>query len=121
LVIFLVVSLLSLVRWSKYPWAVAMDMQHPDQHPFLATIPISIMLLAGLGVSVFWNVSENLNTGLRLTWAAGSLFRNRRNTLGDCAMVASQGSRRSKLERHHACFVYPRSGKCAGAFGRADD
>ena len=74
LVIFLVVSLLSLVRWSKYPWAVAMDMQHPDQHPFLATIPISIMLLAGLGVSMFWNVSENLNTGLRLTWAAGSLL-----------------------------------------------
>jgi tellurite resistance protein len=51
-----------------------MDMQHPDQHPFLATIPISIMLLAGLGVSMFWNVSENLNTGLRLTWAAGSLL-----------------------------------------------
>lgn len=51
-----------------------MDMQHPDQHPFLATIPISIMLLAGLGVSMFWNVSENLNTGLRVVWAVGSLL-----------------------------------------------
>ena len=74
LVIFLVVSVLSLVRWSKYPLAVSMDMQHPDQHPFLATIPISIMLLAGLGVSMFWNVSENLNTGLRVVWAVGSLL-----------------------------------------------
>ena len=74
LVIFLVVSLLSLVRWSKYPSAVAMDMQHPVRHPFLATIPISVMLLAGMGVAMFWNVSENLNTGLRVLWAAGSLL-----------------------------------------------
>ena len=74
LVIFLVVSVLSLVRWSKYPSAVAMDMQHPVRHPFLATIPISIMLLASLGVAMFWNASESLNTGLRFAWAGGSLL-----------------------------------------------
>jgi len=74
LAIFLVVSTLSLVRWSKYPSAVAMDIQHPVRHPFLATIPISIMLLASLGVAIFWNASESLNNGLRLAWAGGSLL-----------------------------------------------
>jgi len=74
LVIFLVVSVLSLVRWSKHPSAVAIDMQHPVRHPFLATIPISIMLLASLGVAMFWNASESLNTGLRLVWIGGSVL-----------------------------------------------
>ena len=74
LAIFLVVSVLSLVRWSKYPSAVAMDMQHPVRHPFLATIPISIMLLASLGVAIFWNASESLNTSIRWVWAVGSLL-----------------------------------------------
>ena len=74
LVIFLLVSLLSLVRWSKYPYAVAVDMQHPVRHPFLATIPISIMLLASLGVAIFWNASESLNTSIRWVWAVGSLL-----------------------------------------------
>ena len=72
--IFVVVSVLSLVRWSKYPSAVAIDIQHPVRHPFLATIPISIMLLASLGVAMFWNASESLDTGLRLVWAGGSLL-----------------------------------------------
>ena len=74
LVIFLVVSVLSLVRWFKYPPAVSMDMQHPVRHPFLATIPISIMLLASLGVAMFWDASESLNSGLRFAWAGGSLL-----------------------------------------------
>jgi tellurite resistance protein len=72
--IFVVVSVLSLVRWSKYPSAVAIDIQHPVRHPFLATIPISIMLLASFGVAMFWNASESLDTGLRLVWAGGSLL-----------------------------------------------
>ena len=74
LVIFLLVSVLSLVRWSQYPSAVAMDMQHPVRHPFLATIPISIMLLASLGVAIYWNASESLNTAIRWVWAVGSLL-----------------------------------------------
>jgi len=74
LVIFLLVSVLGLVRWSQYPSAVAMDMQHPVRHPFLATIPISIMLLASLGVAIFWNASESLNTSIRWVWAVGSLL-----------------------------------------------
>jgi tellurite resistance protein len=72
--IFVVVIVLSLVRWSKYPSAVAIDIQHPVRHPFLATIPISIMLLASLGVAMFWNASESLDTGLCLVWAGGSLL-----------------------------------------------
>jgi len=74
LLIFLIVSLLSVVRWLKYPAAVAMDVEHPIRHAFLATIPISIMLLASLGVAVFWDTSESLNIGLRGVWAVGSLL-----------------------------------------------
>jgi tellurite resistance protein len=74
LLIFLVVSLLSVVRWFKFPSAVASDLQHPIRHPFLAAIPISIMLLASLGVAMFWGASETLNSGLRTAWAVGSLL-----------------------------------------------
>ena len=72
--IFIVVSGLSVWRWFKFPNAVSLDLQHPIRHPFWATIPISIMLLAGLGVAMFWDVSENMNAGMRTTWGIGSLL-----------------------------------------------
>lgn len=74
LAIFLSISLLSLLRWFRFAPAVALDMQHPIRHPFLATIPISIMLLAGLGIAMFWDISESLNTSFQLLWMAGSLL-----------------------------------------------
>jgi len=72
--IFLLVGGLSLLRWFKYPNAVAQDLQHPVRHPFWAAIPISIMLLAGWGIATFGSASDNLQMGLRTTWLIGSLL-----------------------------------------------
>ena len=99
--IFVAVSVLSLVRWSKYPSAVTVDIQHPVRHPFLATIPISIMLLASLGVAMFWNASESLDTGLRLVWAGFVFMACHANFVG-----GSLGARGAYAAAHGARLVH---------------
>ena len=52
--------MLSWIRWQHYPEALAADLKHPVRHAFIATIPVSIILLATCGVSL-------LGTGQVLT------------------------------------------------------
>jgi tellurite resistance protein len=40
----------------------------------MATLPLSIMLLAGIGVSLFWNTSRTLDTLLTFAWIVGSVL-----------------------------------------------
>ena len=72
--IFVLLCLACIVRLSAHPNAVAADMRHPVRHAFMATLPISLMLIATLGVSLFWGTSALLDVVLRAMWCAGSLL-----------------------------------------------
>ncbi|WP_101048634.1 C4-dicarboxylate ABC transporter [Macromonas nakdongensis] len=73
LLVFVAVAAASLLRWQRHPQALAEDLQHPVRHAFVATVPVSLMLLAtcahalGLGggavQAVWW-------TGSLLQWWA---------------------------------------------------
>ena len=72
--IFMLLCLACIVRLSAHPNAVAADMRHPVRHAFMATLPISILLLASLGIHLFWGTSPTLDTALRFVWCVGSIL-----------------------------------------------
>ena len=72
--IFLLLSLACIVRLQVHPNAVQADLQHPVRHAFMATLPISMLLLATWGQGLFWNTSASTNTLLRTLWIAGSVL-----------------------------------------------
>ena len=74
LLIFSILCIACLIRLSAHPHAVAADMRHPVKHALMATLPISMMLLATLGVQLFWNTSPALNTLLTWVWCVGSVL-----------------------------------------------
>jgi tellurite resistance protein len=66
--VFVVLAVATLVRARRYPEAWAEDRKHPVRHTFIATLPISLLLLSTVAVAL----------GLRgpavdLLWWAGSL------------------------------------------------
>lgn len=78
--VFAVVAVASLVRWQRYPEAVQEDVRHPVRHAFVATVPISLMLLAtvahglqfaGLWVDALWLVGSVLQVWVTV-WVLGS-------------------------------------------------
>lgn len=50
--IFVLLAVLSLLRWQRYPQALAEDLKHPVRHAFVAAIPVSLILLATVAVAV---------------------------------------------------------------------
>jgi tellurite resistance protein len=72
--IFGLLGLACMVRLQAHPQAVQADLKHPVRHAFMAALPISLMLLATLGVGLFWNTSPLLDVVLRTVWCAGSLL-----------------------------------------------
>jgi tellurite resistance protein len=74
LLIFVLLCVSCVVRLTYHPNAVAADMRHPMRHAFMATLPLSVMLLAGIGVSLFWNTSRSLDTLLTFAWMVGSVL-----------------------------------------------
>jgi tellurite resistance protein len=50
--VFVLLVLASLLRHLRYPRALAEDLQHPLRHAFIATVPVSLLLLAAVGVSL---------------------------------------------------------------------
>ncbi len=74
LIIFLVLCLACVVRLQAHPNAVAADMRHPVRHAFMATLPISILLLASLGIQLFWGTDRTLDTALTFLWCVGSVL-----------------------------------------------
>jgi tellurite resistance protein len=74
LLVFALLCMSCVVRLTYHPNAVAADMRHPVRHGFMATLPLSIWLLAGIGVSLFWNTSRALNTLLTFAWIVGSVL-----------------------------------------------
>lgn len=73
-VIFILLGLACIVRLQAHPQAVAADMRHPVRHAFMATLPISILLLASLGIHLFWGTSRTLDTALTFVWCVGSVL-----------------------------------------------
>lgn len=72
--IFVLLCLACIVRLSAHPNAVAADLRHPVRHAFMATLPVSILLLASLGVNLFWGTSRTLDTALTFVWCVGSVL-----------------------------------------------
>jgi len=66
--VFVLLLVLSWVRWQRYPEALAAELKHPVRHAFVATIPVSMILLATCGVSLL-----GTQAWLAVLWWAGSL------------------------------------------------
>ena len=62
----------SLLRWQRYPAALAEDLRHPVRHAFVAALPVSLLLLATVGVAL-GGAGEPLGPLWNLLWWAGSL------------------------------------------------
>ncbi len=69
LLVFVVLAAASLLRWQRYPQALADDLQHPVRHAFVATVPVSLLLLATAGHAL--GISSPT---VSVVWWAGSLL-----------------------------------------------
>ena len=67
--LFVALAVLSWIRWQHYPEALAADLKHAVRHAFIATIPVSIILLATCGVSLL-----GTSAWLAALWWLGSLL-----------------------------------------------
>ena len=74
LLAFSLLSLASVVRLHRHPSAVQADLLHPVRHAFMATFPISVILLATLGVGLFGGLSPMFDRLLTVVWVAGSVL-----------------------------------------------
>jgi tellurite resistance protein len=74
LIVFVLLCIACVIRLSAHPHAVAADLRHPVRHAFMATLPISILLLVSLGIQLFWGTSSTLNTLLTFAWCVGSIL-----------------------------------------------
>ncbi|MGM9427374.1 SLAC1 anion channel family protein [Hydrogenophaga sp. MI9] len=72
LVVFVVLLVASWVRVSRYPAALADDLKHPVRHAFVAAFPVSMLLLATVGVAL-GGAGGELALLWRTLWWAGSL------------------------------------------------
>lgn len=66
--VFVLFIVLSWLRWQRYPEALAAELKHPVRHAFVATLPVSMILLATCGVSLLGS-----HIWLAVLWWAGSL------------------------------------------------
>lgn len=66
--LFALLLALSLLRLQRHPQALREDLRHPVRHAFVATVPVSLLLLATLAVAAF-----GPQPALRPLWALGAL------------------------------------------------
>ncbi|GAA6142593.1 C4-dicarboxylate ABC transporter [Hydrogenophaga sp. 5NK40-0174] len=71
-VAFLAVLAGSVVRAMRYPAALAEDLRHPIRHAFVAALPVSLLLLATVGVALA-GAEGPLRFVWDLMWWAGSI------------------------------------------------
>lgn len=50
--VFMLLAGLSLLRWQRYPQALADDLRHPVRHPLVAALPVSMLLLATVATAL---------------------------------------------------------------------
>ena len=51
--LFVALLVLSWIRWQHHPEALAADLKHPVRHAFIATLPVSLILLASAAAMLF--------------------------------------------------------------------
>lgn len=77
--VFGLLTVLSLLRWRRYPQALAEDLRHPVRHAFAAAVPVSLILLATVAVVLagpgqlvagLWMVGAALQLGVTV-WTLG--------------------------------------------------
>lgn len=74
LVVFGLLGLACIVRLQVHPDAVHADLLHPVRHAFMAALPISMLLLASLGVHLFGGTDATLDMMLIVVWLMGSVL-----------------------------------------------
>ena len=74
LLVFALLGVACVVRLQVHPDAVHADLLHPVRHAFMAALPISMLLLASLGASLFGGTDAWLDTMLVVVWLAGSIL-----------------------------------------------
>jgi tellurite resistance protein len=72
--IFVVLCLACVVRLNAHPDAVMADMRHPVRHAFMAGLPISLILIANIGVQLFDHTTRTIDTGLTFIWCVGAVL-----------------------------------------------
>ena len=72
--IFCLLCLASVWRLKLHLHAVIKDLQHPIRHAFMATFPVSVILLAALGAALFQDTHPTLDLALEVFWCAGSVL-----------------------------------------------
>jgi tellurite resistance protein len=72
--IFCLLCLASVLRLKLHLQAVRKDLQHPVRHAFMATFPVSMILLAALGAALFQHLDPMLDVGLAWFWCVGSVL-----------------------------------------------
>ena len=72
--IFCLLCLASVWRLKLHLHAVIKDLQHPIRHAFMATFPVSVILLAALGAALFQDTHPTLDLALAVFWCAGSVL-----------------------------------------------
>lgn len=72
--IFCLLCLASVLRLKLHLQAVRKDLQHPVRHAFMATFPVSVILLAALGAALFQHLDPIVDVGLAWFWCVGSVL-----------------------------------------------
>jgi tellurite resistance protein len=70
--VFGVLLVASVLRWQRYPAALAEDLRHPVRHAFVAAFPVSLLLLATVGVAL-GGTARPLGLVWNALWWVGSL------------------------------------------------
>lgn len=71
-IVFAVLLVASVVRWQRYPAALADDLRHPVRHAFIAALPVSALLLATVGVAL-GGAGDPFGPVWNALWWVGSL------------------------------------------------
>jgi tellurite resistance protein len=67
--VFMLLAGLSLLRWQRYPQALAEDLKHPVRHPLVAALPVSLILLATLATAL-----TGASAPAKVLWVLGAAW-----------------------------------------------
>lgn len=67
--VFALLAGLSLLRWQRYPLALADDLKHPVRHPLVAALPVSLLLLATVATAL-----TGASAPARVLWVLGAAW-----------------------------------------------
>ena len=72
--IFVTLCIACVLRLNAHPEAVMADMRHPIRHAYMASLPISMILMANIGVQLFDHTSRTIDLGLTFIWCVGAVL-----------------------------------------------